>query len=241
MVVRDRRKRSGRRAGSVRTCIGCQRKLARAASLRVVRAPEGGLLPDLTGRLPGRGAHLCPDAACFLRAEQRQAFQRALGTAARPGDLTTLLAAFGKASRARVLALLATATRAGWLHPGRDAVRDALAQGQAAVVLLAEDGSDGLRDEIAALAERAGVPCRTATSGAELADFHHGRPLSVLSVRHRGLGRRLLEELDCARALSDSLARCRGENSGELTLDHEGGKMPLSQRRPGRGRTGKGV
>jgi predicted RNA-binding protein YlxR (DUF448 family) len=36
------------------------------------------LLPDPNRRLPGRGAHLHPDPACFALAERRRAFGRAL-------------------------------------------------------------------------------------------------------------------------------------------------------------------
>jgi uncharacterized protein len=36
------------------------------------------LQPDPNRRLPGRGAHLHPDPACFVLAERRRAFGRAL-------------------------------------------------------------------------------------------------------------------------------------------------------------------
>jgi predicted RNA-binding protein YlxR (DUF448 family) len=36
------------------------------------------LQPDPNRRLPGRGAHLHPDSACFALAERRRAFGRAL-------------------------------------------------------------------------------------------------------------------------------------------------------------------
>jgi predicted RNA-binding protein YlxR (DUF448 family) len=36
------------------------------------------LLPDPDRRLPGRGAHLHPDPACFALAERRRTFGRAL-------------------------------------------------------------------------------------------------------------------------------------------------------------------
>jgi uncharacterized protein len=40
--------------------------------------PAWRLVPDRTRRLPGRGAHLHPDPACFAKAERRRAFGRAL-------------------------------------------------------------------------------------------------------------------------------------------------------------------
>jgi len=49
--------------------------------IRFVAAGSGDdlrLLPDPGRRLPGRGAHLHPDPACFALAERRRAFGRAL-------------------------------------------------------------------------------------------------------------------------------------------------------------------
>jgi len=240
-VGRDKRRRSGRRAGPFRTCIGCRRRLALKASVRLVRDPQGGLLPDLSGKLPGRGAHLCPDLRCFELACERQAFQRALDATAQPESLGPLVARLVEGGLAQTRALLATAARSGWIEPGRDAVREAVIQGQAALVLLAEDGSAALQTELRALSEREQVPWRQALHVAELALFHHGRALAVLAVRHRGLAARLIEELDRTQTLSASLLRPRGRAPRELTRNPEGGKMPLTEGGPGSGRPGKGV
>ena len=50
-----------------RTCIGCRQTLAKRAMLRIVRTPEG-LRVDPTGKLPGRGAYLHENRACWERA-----------------------------------------------------------------------------------------------------------------------------------------------------------------------------
>ncbi len=42
---------------------------------------------DLRGRMPGRGAYICPDAACFIKAEKRASFQKALGVPVVASDL----------------------------------------------------------------------------------------------------------------------------------------------------------
>jgi predicted RNA-binding protein YlxR (DUF448 family) len=61
-------------------CVGCRAKAAKTELLRVV-AVEGHLVPDLRGRLPGRGAHLHPEPGCLAQAEKRRAFPRALRVA----------------------------------------------------------------------------------------------------------------------------------------------------------------
>ncbi|HEY5999274.1 MAG TPA: YlxR family protein, partial [bacterium] len=47
-----------------RTCLGCRRRRPRAEMIRIVRDPEGDACFDLEGRLPGRGAWVCPSPAC---------------------------------------------------------------------------------------------------------------------------------------------------------------------------------
>ncbi len=69
----------------VRTCVGCRQRADAAELLRVV-AGAGAVLPDPSRRLPGRGAHVHPVAACLDLAEKRRAFPRALRV---PGPLDT--------------------------------------------------------------------------------------------------------------------------------------------------------
>ena len=45
---------------------------------RVVRTPDGRVVLDPTGRLPGRGAYLCDDATCRATALKKGALSRAL-------------------------------------------------------------------------------------------------------------------------------------------------------------------
>ena len=71
----------------MRTCVGCRERSAKSTLLRVVA--DGGLLvPDPTGRMPGRGASVHPDPRCVDLAEKRRAFPRALRL---PGPLDASL------------------------------------------------------------------------------------------------------------------------------------------------------
>jgi uncharacterized protein len=51
-----------------RTCIACRQTTGKRELVRLVRTPEGEVLPDPTGKKPGRGAYLCPRQACWLKA-----------------------------------------------------------------------------------------------------------------------------------------------------------------------------
>ncbi len=52
--------------------------------IRVVKSPEGAVCLDCRGKLPGRGAYLCPEAACLKRARKARALERAFSTAIPP-------------------------------------------------------------------------------------------------------------------------------------------------------------
>jgi hypothetical protein len=80
------------RPRTVRMCVGCRHRTDKSELLRVVLVRDGdaaSLLPDPSGRAPGRGAHVHPTRECFGLAERRRAFHRAL-RAEGPVDLEQL-------------------------------------------------------------------------------------------------------------------------------------------------------
>jgi len=54
-----------------RTCLGCRRARPQAMLVRLVRLPNGTVVADSGTRAAGRGAYVCPDAACVERALSR--------------------------------------------------------------------------------------------------------------------------------------------------------------------------
>jgi uncharacterized protein len=47
-----------------RTCVGCRQTLAKRSLIRLVRSSEGVVI-DLSGKLPGRGAYLHNVRSCW--------------------------------------------------------------------------------------------------------------------------------------------------------------------------------
>ena len=62
----------------MRMCVACREMRAKKDLMRVVRTGEGELVLDPTGKLNGRGAYLCRDAACLQKAIKTRALERAL-------------------------------------------------------------------------------------------------------------------------------------------------------------------
>lgn len=65
----------------MRQCLGCREMKAKKDLIRVVRSPEGELSLDFRGKLPGRGAYVCPDQACLAKVRKAKALERAFSTA----------------------------------------------------------------------------------------------------------------------------------------------------------------
>ncbi|MBP5209603.1 MAG: YlxR family protein, partial [Clostridia bacterium] len=62
-----------------RKCVACGERRDKRDLVRAVRTPSGEIVLDLTGKLSGRGAYLCRDAACLRRARKGDRLGRALG------------------------------------------------------------------------------------------------------------------------------------------------------------------
>ena len=68
------------------------------ALIRVVRSPEGAVSLDFKGKLPGRGAYVCPDPACLAKARKSRALERAFDTAIPPEVYDQLEQQMGEAN-----------------------------------------------------------------------------------------------------------------------------------------------
>ena len=70
----------------VRTCVACRTERPKRELVRIVRAPNGSVTLDPTGRAAGRGAYLCADSSCWPVALKKSSIERAL-SAPLPADL----------------------------------------------------------------------------------------------------------------------------------------------------------
>jgi predicted RNA-binding protein YlxR (DUF448 family) len=61
-----------------RTCVACRQTNAKRQLVRVVRAPDGSVTIDPSGKRSGRGAYLCSSAECWQAGLNRGVLPRAL-------------------------------------------------------------------------------------------------------------------------------------------------------------------
>lgn len=83
-----------------RRCVGCNAQRPKRELVRVVRSPEGTVSLDLTGKKPGRGAYLCPDPACLVKARKAKRLERAFGVEVPDAVYDSLTAQIAAAQKA---------------------------------------------------------------------------------------------------------------------------------------------
>ena len=62
----------------LRRCIGCGEHFEKRNLIRIVRAPDGSVSLDFTGKKSGRGAYLCRDIKCLRRARKSRRIDKNL-------------------------------------------------------------------------------------------------------------------------------------------------------------------
>lgn len=122
-----------------RRCIVTRDSGPKAGLVRFVVGPEGEVVPDLAGKLPGRGFYVSATRAALDKAAQKGHFARAARAPVRtPADLADRIES-GLA--ARLVELIALARKAGAAVAGLEKTKAALVSGDAALLVQAADGS----------------------------------------------------------------------------------------------------
>ena len=125
---------------AVRTCVGCRESGDRRADdlVRLVLSPDGDIVVDLGGKLPGRGAWVHTRLACLERVAKRP---QSLRLGHRPSGMDALPAVIRTRVVAAALDGLSMAQAAGALVSGGSGVVDALQRRGLHSVIVAEDAS----------------------------------------------------------------------------------------------------
>jgi predicted RNA-binding protein YlxR (DUF448 family) len=123
-----------------RRCIATGETHPRRGLIRFVVSPEGLLIPDLLGKLPGRGIWVTAEREALETAVRKKLFSRAARTQVTvPGALLDEVEA---GLVRRTVELLSMARKAGQAVAGFEKVKEWLAKEEAAILLQASDGSE---------------------------------------------------------------------------------------------------
>jgi predicted RNA-binding protein YlxR (DUF448 family) len=123
-----------------RRCIVTGAVGPKSGLIRFVLGPDGDIVPDIAGKLPGRGIWVSSDRKALEKAVAKGLFARA---AKRPVKaLPDLVDRTEAALLRRVVEMISLARKAGEAVAGFEKVKDWLEKGRAVVLIQASDGSE---------------------------------------------------------------------------------------------------
>jgi len=128
-----------REDGPERKCIATGETQPKSGLIRFVMGPDGQVVPDVLGKLPGRGVYVASTRAALEQAVKKKLFAR--GFKAQVTMPEDLVAEVERQVLRRVVDLLSLARKSGHAVGGYEKVKDWLLKEEAQVLIQALDGS----------------------------------------------------------------------------------------------------
>lgn len=194
-----------------RKCIATGESQPKAGLIRFCLGPDGQIVPDVLGKLPGRGIYVSADRAAIDKAVKKNLFSRAARQPAKApeglADLVETLVA------QRTVDLLSMARKAGDAVTGYEKVKDWLVKGTAATLIQASDGSERGKTKLHAPdGENGFIGC---LSAGEIG-LAFGRERAIhAALAAGGLRSRVVEE---AAKLAGLRGQTGGDDGGETAM-----------------------
>lgn len=134
-----------------RKCIVSGESLRAVDGIRFIVGPDGAIVPDLLGKLPGRGLWVRSDREAIGTAAAKGRFARAARQSVAVSD--GLADQVERLLAKRCVDLIGLARRAGQAVAGFEKAQAWLRNGSAAVLVEASDGAIGMRRKMESLAD----------------------------------------------------------------------------------------
>ena len=125
--------------GAERKCIATGEVQPKYGLIRFVVGPDAQIVPDIAGKLPGRGIYVAADRAALDKAVVKKLFARGAKMPVQVPD--DLVAAVERQLARRVVDLIALSRKSGRAVAGYEKVKGWLQMEEAQVLIQAVDGS----------------------------------------------------------------------------------------------------
>ena len=141
-----------------RTCIGCRTQRGTHNLLRFVCTPQGEVILDSSGHVPGRGVHVCCDAICLRKALTPAKLALALKQSVIVPDFDVVYQEVRGLLYKRLRACLGLGQKAGAVVSGYALLQKAFTQARVLYMILAEDIATGRAGEYRSWCTQHNVP-----------------------------------------------------------------------------------
>ena len=175
--------------GPERKCIATGEVRPKTGLVRFVLGPDGQVVPDILGKLPGRGVWVSASRAALDQAVKKKLFARGFKTKVTvPDDLADTVATL---LARRLVELISLARKSGAAVAGYEKVKDWLAKGEARVLIQACDGSARGKSKLSTPEGGTYIGCLSAD---ELGMAFARETVIHAAVSSGGLSQRVVEE-----------------------------------------------
>jgi hypothetical protein len=171
--------------------------------IRLVCGPSAQLLTDAHGKLPGRGAYICPQRACAEQAIKGARLREAFRHEVTPWAVDELVHAMACVMEERALACIRLARKAGRVVSGYTQVSRALRHEPLACLLVAEDTARERRREYEEWCATRQIACRSFLTKARLGELAGRDESSAIGILEPRFGERLMAYLEAKSWLTE--------------------------------------
>ncbi|UWQ58320.1 RNA-binding protein [Leisingera caerulea] len=189
-----------RSEGSERKCIATGDTEPKQGLIRFVMGPEGQVVPDVMGKLPGRGVYVASSRAALETAVKKKLFAR--------GFKSQVQVSAGLAGEVedqvvrRLVGLISLARKSGDAVAGYEKVKDWLAKEQARVLIQASDGSGRGKSKLSTPYKGKFIGCLTAD---ELGMAFGRQTVIHAALASGGLSKRVVDEAQRLQGLRETV------------------------------------
>lgn len=185
-----------------RMCIACRAKGSPREFLRIVATPDNTIIWDLKQKLPGRGAHVCPQTMCVSKGLEKKKLMHALRVEElSPFSVQEKLTELQILLRNQALNSLKIGVKARKVLSGYTQVQQGMKKGLAKVLVLADDISLDRRNELSADAARLQIPCVFLLSQEEMGSLFATAQRSCLVITDTGLASTFIHNFERYRTM----------------------------------------
>ncbi len=199
--------------GPDRKCIATGEVQPKYGLIRFVAGPDGQVVPDILGKLPGRGVYVSAERSALEAAVKKNLFARGLKTQVRVPE--TLVEDVHRQLSRRVIELISLARKSGRAVAGYEKVKDILAKEEADVLIQASDGSERGKSKLSTPHFGTYIGFMTAD---ELGMAFGRETVIHAALASGGLTKRVVEEAQRLKGVRQSDDGGRGHREGKRAL-----------------------